>query len=71
LGVAPPASTASRYVDGHVHVLSTAVARRGPQAVPHATADASEHADVTVGDEVRFVAHSEVPVGAGGIVDVE
>jgi hypothetical protein len=71
LGIAPPASTAYRYVDGQVHVPDTAAERRGPQAVVRATANGGERADVAVGDEVRFVAEVDVPVGAGGIVGVE
>src|SRR5262245_19074286 len=71
LGIAPPASTACRYVDGQVHVPDTASARRGPQAVVRVTVNGSERADVAAGDEVRFVAQIDVPVGAGGIVGVE
>lgn len=71
LGIAPPASTAYRYVDGQVHVPNTAEERRGPQAVVNATANGGERADVAVDDEVRFEAHVDVPTGAGGIVGVE
>jgi hypothetical protein len=71
LGIAPPASTAYRYVDGQVHVPNTASERRGPQAVVRATANGGERAEVAVDDEVRFEAHVEVPTGAGGIVGIE
>jgi hypothetical protein len=71
LGIAPPASTAYRYIDGQVHVPTTAMERRGPQAVVRATANGGEGADVAVGDQVRFQAHVEVPAGAGGIVGLE
>ncbi len=71
LGIAPPASTASTYVDGQVHVPDTAAARRGPQAVVRATANGGVRAEVSVGEAVRFEAHIEVPIGAGGIVGVQ
>jgi len=71
LGIAPPASTACRYVDGQIHVPNTAADRRGAQAVVRATANGGERADVPVGEEVHFAAHVEVPVGAGGIVGLE
>jgi PKD domain len=70
-GIAPPASTACRYVDGQVHVPATAKARRGPQAVVRALANGGARAEVAVGSPVRFDAHIEVPAGAGGIVAVE
>ncbi len=70
-GIAPPPSTACSYVDGQVHVPATAAARRGPQAVVRATANGAERAEVAVGETVRFEAHIEVPVGAGGVVGVE
>ena len=71
LGIAPPPSTVCSYVDGQVHVPATAAERRGPQAVVRATANGGERAEVAAGDDVRFEAHIEVPVGAGGIVAVE
>jgi hypothetical protein len=70
-GIAPPASTVCTYVDGQVHVPDTADARRGPQAVVRATANGGARADVAAGEPVRFEAHIEVPVGAGGIVGIE
>jgi PKD domain len=70
-GIAPPASTACRYVDGQVHVPATAKPRRGPQAVVRALANGGARAEVAVGSPVRFDAHIEVPAGAGGIVAVE
>jgi hypothetical protein len=71
LGMAPPASTECRYVDGQVHVPDTATERRGPQAVVRTTANGGERAEVAVGDTVRFEARIDVPVGAGGIVGIE
>jgi hypothetical protein len=71
LGIAPPASTSCSYIDGQVHVPDTASARRGPQAVVRVTANGGERTSVAVGDDVTFVAHIEVPVGAGGIVALE
>jgi len=71
LGIAPPASTEYRYVDGQVHVPGTANDRRGPQAVVQTTANGGERAEVNVGETVRFEACVDVPVGAGGIVGIE
>ena len=71
LGIAPPPSTVSTYVDGQVRVPDTAAERRGPQAVVHTTANGGSRAEVGVGDPVVLEAHIEVPTGAGGIVEVE
>jgi hypothetical protein len=71
LGIAPPASTACEYVDGQVHLATTATERRGPQSVVVATANGLVRADVAVGEEVQFEARIDVPVGAGGVVNVE
>jgi hypothetical protein len=71
LGVAPPASTACLFVDGQVRVPATAAERRGPQAVVSITANGQVRATVNVGEEVRFEARIEVPVGAGGVIGVE
>jgi len=71
LGIAPPASTGCRYVDGQVHLPADAAARRGPQAVVRATANGAERSEVAAGEPVRFQADIEVPVGAGGVVGVE
>jgi hypothetical protein len=70
-GIALPASTVSSYVDGLVHVPTSASERRGVQPVVHATAHRAVRADVMVGEEVIFEALAEVPVGAGAIVKVE
>ena len=71
LGIAPPASTGHRYVDGQVRVPADAAARRGPQAVVRATANGAERTEVAAGQPVRFQADVEVPEGAGGVVGVE
>jgi hypothetical protein len=71
LGIAPPASTSHHYADGQVRVPTTAAERRGPQAVVRTTANGGERANVTIGEEVEFLAHVDVPVGAGGIVGIE
>ncbi|HET6950700.1 MAG TPA: hypothetical protein VFI47_10005 [Acidimicrobiales bacterium] len=70
-GLAPPASTAFELVDGQVHVPATAAARRGVQAVVDLTADGTARAEVGVGQPVSFLAHIEVPPGAGTIVGAE
>jgi len=70
-GIAPPASTSHELLDGQVSVPPTAAERRGIQAVVDLTADGGVRADVTVGDEVSFVARIVVPTSAGTIVDAE
>lgn len=70
-GIAPPASTAYRVVDGQVQVPATAAERRGIQPVVVARANGGERAHVAVGERVTFSAVIDVPPGAGLIISVE
>jgi hypothetical protein len=67
-GVPPPASTVYRVADGEVMVPSTANARRGIQPVVTLTANGAVHADVIVGQPVRFVGTIELPRGTGSLI---
>jgi hypothetical protein len=71
LGIAPPASTEYRVVDGQVLVPPTAPARKGIQPVVELAANGHARADVSIGDTVEFVGSAEVPPGAGTIVGAE
>ncbi len=67
-GVAPPARTVYRVADGQVMVPSTANARRGIQPVVTLTANGAVHADVIVGQPVKFVGTIELPRGTGTLI---
>ena len=67
-GVAPPANTTYKLVDGQVEVPATALARKGIQPVIELKANGSERADVKVGQPVVFTAMIEVPPHTGQIV---
>lgn len=70
-GVAPPASTSYRVVNGQVIVPETARARLGIQPVANVTANGRVRADVAAGQTVNFVATVDVPAGAGRLVSAE
>jgi hypothetical protein len=70
-GVAPPASTVYKVVDGQVQVPPTAMERKGVQPVVNLTVNGGVRADVAVGEKVKFSAVIEAPPGAGSIVGAE
>lgn len=70
-GVAPPASTAYRVVEGQVVVPATAPERRGIQPTVEVTANGGPRAEVAVGEEVHFAAVVEAPPGTGTVVSAE
>lgn len=70
-GVAPPASTTYKVVDGQVEVPPTAAERKGIQPVVTLTVNGGERADVKVGKKVKFSAVIETPPNAGLVVGVE
>ena len=70
-GVAPPASTTYKVVDGQVEVPPTAAERKGIQPVVTLTVNGGERADVKVGKKVKFSAVIETPPNAGTVVGVE
>ena len=67
-GVAPPASTNYKVVDGQVQVPPGAAERKGIQPVVRLTANGSARTDVKMGQAVRFSAEIETPPGGGKIV---
>ncbi len=70
-GVATPASTTYKVVDGQVEVPPTAVERKGVQPVVTVTVNGGERADVKVGKKIKFSAVIETPPDAGSVVGVE
>jgi hypothetical protein len=70
-GVAPPATTNYKVVDGQVIVPARARDRRGIQPTILLTADGGTRAGVKPGQTVHFTATVEVPPGTGKIVSVE
>ncbi|MFX1284510.1 MAG: PKD domain-containing protein [Promethearchaeota archaeon] len=70
-GVAPPASTTYKVVDGQIQVPASAVERKGIQPVVNLTVNGAERADVKVGKKVKFSAVIETPPDTGSIVGVE
>jgi hypothetical protein len=70
-GLAPPASTNYRVVEGQVLVPARASERKGIQPTIEMTANGGPRADVGVGEPVEFAASIEVPHGTGTVVSVE
>jgi len=70
-GVAPPASTTYKVVDGQVEVPPTAAERKGIQPVVTLTVNGDERADVKIGKKLKFSAVIETPPDAGSVVCVE
>jgi len=70
-GVAPPASTDYRVLDGQVLVPADASRRRGIQPVVSLAVDDGQRAAAPVGGELTFRATAEVPPGTGVIAAVE
>jgi hypothetical protein len=67
-GLAPPASTNYKMVDGQVQVPPTAAERKGIQPVVTVKANGGARAKVAVGETVEFSAVIEVPPGTGTVV---
>lgn len=70
-GIAPPASTNYKIVDGQVIVPNTAEERKGIQPVVHLKANGSDRAEIKVGETVQLSGSVEVPPNAGQIVKIE
>jgi hypothetical protein len=70
-GIAPPASTTYKVVDGQVQVPASAAERKGIQPVVVVKANGGERANVAVGQKAEFSAVIEVPPGAGSVVGAE
>ncbi len=70
-GIAPPASTTYRVVDGQVEVPSIAAERRGIQPIVHLTANGGARAEVATGQLVTLSAVIEVPRNTGRVIAAE
>jgi hypothetical protein len=70
-GVAPPASTNYRVVDGQVVVPPTARERRGIQPVVTLRVESGERAEVAVGTSAELTAVAATPPGTGKLVAAE
>ncbi len=70
-GIPPPASTRYSVADAQIAVPPTAAERLGIQPVVNLTANGSQRAEVSVGEEVTFEASFEVPPGTGEVVATE
>jgi hypothetical protein len=70
-GIAPPAGTHYRVVDGQVLLPNSANERLGIQPVVTLSANGGERADIKSGGTVEFSAVIEVPPSAGKIVNAE
>jgi hypothetical protein len=70
-GVAPPASTNYKVVDGQVIVPAKAAERKGIQPVITLAANGNERADVSVGDSISFKAEIEIPANTGKIISAQ
>jgi hypothetical protein len=70
-GIAPPASTGYRMVDGQVEVASTAAERKGVQPVVTLTVGGGARVDARVGQKLTFSGIIEVPPNAGKVVGAE
>ena len=68
-GIAPPASTSYKVVDGQIVVPSAAAERKGVQPVVSVTANGRARADVGTGQAVKFAATIEMPPGAGKVMN--
>jgi len=69
-GIAPP-STAYEYADGQVTLPDTAAERGGIQPVVTVTVNGGVRADVGAGTPVTLEVSTDVPEGAGSIVEVQ
>ncbi|MEB2774133.1 PKD domain-containing protein [Algoriphagus sp. D3-2-R+10] len=70
-GISPPQGTVYEVVDGQVQVPSLASERKGLQPTIVLKANGGEKAVIQVGQEVKFGAFIEIPVGTGSLVSAE
>lgn len=70
-GVAPPASSSYKVVNGQVQVPSKASERKGVQPVITVKANGRVRADVKAGEKVKFSGEIETPSNVGSIVGAE
>lgn len=67
-GVAPPANTSYRVVDGQIVTPATAAARQGIQAIIGLTANGAARAEVRPGQQVRLAGTITAPPSTGKVV---
>lgn len=70
-GVAPPATTGYRLVDGQVIPAPTAAARKGIQPLVTIAANGKARAEVAVGQTVTFTGTIDTPPGTGRVVEAK
>jgi hypothetical protein len=70
-GNVPPPTSEYWVRDGQVHVPASAAERKGIQPVVHLNVNGGEHAEVGVGEAVRFIAQIEVPPAPGKVVSAK
>ena len=70
-GVAPPANTKYKIVDGQVEVPQNAAERQGIQPVLSLKVNGSKHTNAKIGNKVTFTGIIEVPPHTGKIVSAE
>jgi hypothetical protein len=70
-GVAPPASTSYRIVDGQVELPVAAAQRKGIQPIVTVGANGSPRVEIAAGDTLTISAVIEVPPQAGRVVAAE
>ena len=67
-GIAPPASTQYRIVDGQVFVPPTVSERKGVQPVVTLKVNGRDRADIKAGQSVTFTGTITVPPGTGSVI---
>ena len=70
-GIAPPATSAYRVVDGQVQLPENSADHRGIQPVISLLANGGDRAEVAVGEPVELSATIVVPSGTGELVQAE
>lgn len=70
-GIAPPASTSYKVVDGQVVVPANAEDRKGIQPVVSLQANGSSRTEVKVGEVVNFSGEIDLPQNTGKVVSAE
>lgn len=70
-GIAPPASTSYKVVDGQVEVPANAEVRKGIQPVVSLFANGSARTEAKVGEVVSFSAVIDLPINTGMVISAE
>lgn len=70
-GIAPPATTSYRLVDGQIVMPPDAEHRLGVQPVVTVSVGGGDRIDIAAGQSVEFTGTIEVPPGAGSVIRAE